>query len=212
MKLFYQTHSPYARKVLVLAHEAGLADQLEVVHHETSPTLRNEQVFQVNPLGKVPVLIVDDGSALFDSNVICEYLDGLHGGTKFIPTELGARFLSLRLQALAQGLCEAGIAVRHETERRPEPYRYPAMRDGQIEKLVAAYDFLEREHAGIGVDAAVAKHVDIGQIALATALSWLEFRVRPDFEQGRPQLSAWYRRFIQRPSMLATPLTGETHD
>jgi glutathione S-transferase len=211
MKLLYQTHSPYARKVLVLAHEIGLADRLEVIHHETSPTQRNEAVFQVNPLGKVPVLVLDDGTTLFDSHVICEYLDGLHEGVKVIPTESRARLLSLRLQALAQGLCEAGIVVRHETERRPEPYRYPAMRDGQIEKLVASYDFLEKERI-TGSNGSGIHHVDIGQIALATALSWLEFRGLPDFETGRPHLSAWYRAFLQRPSMLATPLTGETHD
>jgi glutathione S-transferase len=212
MKLFYQTHSPYARKVLVLAHEAGLADRLEVIHHETSPTVRNEEVFRVNPLGKVPVLVLDDGAVLFDSNVICEYLDGLHEGARLIPSESRARFFSLRLQALAQGLCEAGIVVRHETDRRPEPYRYPAMRDGQIEKLVASYDFLEREGVDINAEAPDTHHVDIGQIALGTALSWIEFRGLPDFMPGRPRLSAWYQAFIQRPSMLATPLAGETFD
>lgn len=212
MKLFYQTHSPYARKVLVMANEASLADRLEVIHHETSPTLRNEEVFSVNPLGKVPVLVLDDGMALFDSQVICDFLDGLHPGPRLIPTETSARLASLRLQALAQGICEAGIAVRHETVRRPEAYRYPAMRDGQLEKLTASYDFLEgewahrhrREH-GEGL-------VDIGQIAIATALSWIAFRGLPDFERGRPLLSAWFHAFTQRPSMLATPLVGETVD
>src|SRR5919197_68236 len=78
MKLLYQTHSPYARKVLVFAHEAGLADRIEVVHHETSPTRRNEQVFAENPLGKVPVLIRAGLPPIFDSDVICAYLDTLH--------------------------------------------------------------------------------------------------------------------------------------
>jgi glutathione S-transferase len=212
MKLFYQTHSPYARKVLVMAHEVGLADRLQVIHHETSPTLRNEEVFGVNPLGKVPVLIREDGPVLFDSNVICEYLDSLHERRRVIPTDLRERVLSLRLQALAQGLCDAGILLRHETERRPEPYRYPAMRDGQTQKLVSAYDFLEQEEPAIEPANADAPHVDIGQIALATALSWFAFRDLPAFEPGRPRLSAWYRRFLQRPSMLATPLSGNTVD
>ncbi|RAO76600.1 glutathione S-transferase family protein [Dyella jiangningensis] len=208
MKLLYQTHSPYARKVLVMAHEAGLAERLTVVHHETSPTWRNDEVFRRNPLGKVPVLLLDDGTALFDSNVICEYLDALHDRPRFIPAQPAARWLTLRAQALAQGLCDAGIAVRHETVRRPEALRYPAMRDGQIEKLVASYDFLEREWADRASDALV----DLGQIALATALSWLAFRDLPDFEQGRPRLASWYRRFSERPSMLATPLAGQTVD
>ena len=212
MKLLYQTHSPYARKVLVAAHEAGLADRLEVIHHETSPTWRNEEVFALNPLGKVPVLILDDGFALFDSDVICEHLDGLAGAGALIPLEPRARLESLRLQALAQGLCDAGIAVRHETDRRPEPYRYPAMRDGQARKLVAAYDFLEREPLVTGPGRPDLDPLCIGRIALATALSWLEFRGLPAFGPGRPRLAAWYAAVIRRPAMRATPLTGETVD
>lgn len=211
MKLFYQTHSPYARKVLVMAHEVGLAHRLDVIHHETSPTVRNDTVFRENPLGKVPVLILDDGFALFDSGVICDHLDTLHERKRVIPAHGRARRVSLRLQALAQGLCDAGITVRHETVRRPEALRYPAMRDGQVEKLTSSYDFLEQE-ADMDPSHAEAEHVDIGQIALATALDWLAFRHLPDFEIGRPRLSAWYRRFLQRPSMQATVFAGETVD
>ena len=116
MQLLYQTHSPYARKVLVMAHEAGLAGRIEVIHHETSPTRRNDAVFAANPLGKVPVLICDDGLALFDSVAICDHLDSLHDGPKLIPPAGRARALTLRLQALAQGLADAGIALRWETE------------------------------------------------------------------------------------------------
>jgi glutathione S-transferase len=139
--------------------------------------------------------------------VICEYLDGLHAGPKLIAPDGRERFAMLRLDALAKGICEAGIAVRHDSVRRPEQYRYPAMREGQFAKLVEAYDFIENE----GLVGASEK-VDLGQVALATALSWIEFRQLGDFEKGRPQLSAWYRAFIKRPSMLATPLAGETHD
>jgi glutathione S-transferase len=205
MKLLYQTHSPYARQVLVLAHEVGLAGRLEVVHHETSPTRRNETVFALNPLGKVPVLILDDGFALFDSSVICDYLDGLHGGRRLIPPSGPDRWRALRLQAVAHGISDAGGLVRQETERRPEPYRYPAMRDGQIEKLIAAYDFLEQ---GSSLDGPL----DIGQIALATALSWIEFRRLPSFRDRRPRLAGWYDRFAERPSMRATPMAGEVVD
>jgi len=205
MKLLYQTHSPYARQVLVLAHEVGLVDRIEVVHHETSPTRRNEAVFAVNPLGKVPVLILDDGLALFDSGVICDYLDRLHGGMPLIPPAGTARSQALRLQAVAHGISDAGGAVRQETERRPPPYRYPAMRDGQIRKLVAAYDFLEQEPA-------LDDPLHIGQIALATALSWIEFRNLAGFRDGRPRLRSWYERFAERFSMLATPLAGEVMD
>src|SRR5690606_31294803 len=133
MKLLYQTHSPYARKALVFAHEAGLADRIEVVHNETSPTQRNEQVFAQNPLGKVPVLIRPGQAPIFESDVICAYLDTLHGGRRLIPAEGEARWHALQVQAVAQGLCDAGIAVRWETVRRPEALRYPQLRDGYVE-------------------------------------------------------------------------------
>jgi len=209
MKLLYQTHSPYARKALVFAHEAGIADRIEVVHHETSPTLRNEQVFAENPLGKVPVLIRPGLPPIFDSDVICAYLDTLHDGRllgrRLIPSEGEARWQALRMQAVAQGLADAGIAVRWETVRRPQELRYPALRDGYVGKLTAGYDWLERE-----LD--VASPVHVGHIALATTLSWLEFRELPSFREKRPRLSAWVDGFQARASMRATPLSGETHD
>lgn len=207
MKLLYQTHSPYARKVLVLAHEAGLAARLDVVHHETSPTRRNDEVYAVNPLGKVPVLVLDDGVALFDSTVICDFLDSLHGGGCFIPAAGPDRYRVLRQQSIAQGLCEAGIAVRHETVRRPAQYRYPEMRDGQMAKLVASYDLLEQQMKDVDVT-----DVDLGRIALATALDWIEFRNLPDFRAGRPCLTRWFTTFRSRPSMVVTGYAGETHD
>jgi glutathione S-transferase len=205
MKLLYQTHSPYARKALVFAHEAGLARQIEVVHHETSPTRRNAQVFAENPLGKVPVLLRPGQPPIFDSDVICAYLDTQHCGRTLIPQEGEARWHALRLQAVAQGLADAGIQLRWETVRRPAELRYPPLRDGYAQKLITSYDWLERE-----LDSAAPVHV--GHIALATCLDWLEFRELPGFREGRPRLSAWFDEFAKRPSMRATPLSGETRD
>lgn len=205
MKLFYQTHSPYARKVLVLAHETGIAGQLDVIHHETSPTQRNASVFSANPLGKVPVLLMDDGLALFDSNVICEYLDGLHDGRPMFPASGKPRLLALRDQALAQGIADAGILARWETERRPSALRWPSLAEGHVEKLISSYAFIERE-----VD--LEGPVDIGQIALATALAWIEFREVAPFMSGRPRLTRWYAEFMRRPSMRSTDYSGATHD
>jgi glutathione S-transferase len=205
MKLLYQTHSPFARKALVFAHEVGLAARLLVVHQETSPTLRNENVFAENPLGKVPVLLRPDGAPIFDSDVICAYFDTLHDGRKLIPAEGEIRWQALRLQAVAQGLADAGIATRWETVRRPAELRYPLLRDGYIEKLTSGYDWLESE---LDVDSPL----HVGHIAVATALDWLEFRELPGFREQRPRLTAWFDEFARRPSMLATPLSGETHD
>jgi glutathione S-transferase len=111
----------------------------------------------------------------------------------------------LRVQAVAQGLAEAGIAIRWETVRRPEALRYPPLRDGYIAKLHASYDWLEQE-----LDVAAPVHV--GHIAVATCLSWLEFRELPSFRENRPRLVAWFDAFESRPSMRATLLSGETHD
>jgi glutathione S-transferase len=205
MKLLYQTHSPFARKVLVFAHEADLASRIEVVHHETSPTLPNEDVYAQNPLGKVPVLQRPGASPLFDSDVICAYLDTLSSGRKLIPADGEARWLALRMQAVAQGLAETGIAYRWETVRRPETVRYEPLKVGLHDKLIATYSWLESE-----ADLDAPLHV--GHIAIATALSWIEFRNLPDFRKSRPHLSGWLDRFGQRPSMLATPLSGETLD
>jgi glutathione S-transferase len=205
MKLLYQTHSPYARKALVFAHEVGLAREIEVVHHETSPTRRNEQVFAENPLGKVPVLLRPGLPPIFDSDVICAYLDTLHTGRKLIPPDGEARWHALRVQAVAQGLADAGIAIRWETVRRPQALRYPPLRDGYIQKLIASYDWLERE---LDVDSPV----HVGHVALASCLAWLEFRKLPGFRDGRTRLGAWFDEFATRPSMRATPLSGETVD
>lgn len=204
MILYYQTHSPFARKALVFAHEAGLAGRLEIVHYETSPTLRNERVYAENPLGKVPVLVLPDGEAIFDSDVICAYLDTLHDGPRLVPDKGEARWRALRLQAVAQGLAQAGIGLRWEVERRPEHLRYPALADGYGEKIKATYDWLE--HA-MDVDAPL----HVGHIAVATALSWMAFRDLPSF-RSHQRLTRWFDAFEQRPSMNATPLSGATHD
>lgn len=204
MELLYQTHSPYARKVLVFAHEVGLAPSLNVIHHETSPLWRNQDVYAQNPLGKVPVLIRPDLPAIFDSDVICAYLDTLHSGRRLIPVDGESRWQALRIQSVAQGLADIGIAVCWETARRPEALRYPDLCNGLIQKLTESYDWLEKE---LDVDTPI----HVGHIALATALSWLEFRDLPSF-RGRPRLGAWFEAFQKRPSMLATPLLGDTKD
>jgi glutathione S-transferase len=205
MKLLYQTHSPPARKVLVLAYEVGIAERIKVVHHETSPTRRNEEVFAENPLGQVPILLRPGLPSIFDSDVICAYIDTLHDGRRLIPPAGEARWQALRIQAIAQGLSSTGGALRWETVRRPEALRYPPLRDGFIEKLIASYDWLDRE---LDVDSPI----HIGHIALATALSWIEFRELPSFRENRRRLTAWFDAFESRPSMRATPMSGETRD
>ena len=205
MKPYYQTHSPYARKALVFAHEAGLAGRIEVIHHETSPRRRSATVLAENPLGKVPVLIRPGRAPIFDSDVICAYLDTLAPERRLSPQDGEARWDGLRVQAVAQGLCDAGIALRWETVRRPPELRYAALRDGYAEKLVASYDWLET-----ALDMSGPLHV--GHIALATALDWILFRDLPSFRESRPRLTTWFDAFSLRPSMRAMPLVGDTLD
>ncbi|HEY7889814.1 MAG TPA: glutathione S-transferase family protein [Steroidobacteraceae bacterium] len=205
MRLLYQTHSPFARKALVFAHEVGIAERIEVTHEETSPTRPNEGVSLENPLGKVPVLIRAGLPSIFDSDVICAYFDTLHDGRKLLPPDGESRWRALQVQALAQGLAETGIALRWETVRRPQGLRYAPLRDGYIDKLVRAYDWLEQQLDVVGP-------VDIGHVALATCLSWLEFRELPGFRGKCSKLSTWLDEFQARPSMRATPLSGQTQD
>jgi glutathione S-transferase len=204
MKLLYQTHSPFARKTLVFAHEVGIADQLVVEHHETSPTNANTAVFNSNPLGKVPVLLRDGLSPLFDSDVICAYFDTLHEGPSLFPKDAERRWAALRLQALAQDMAYAGIGIRWEAARRPEHLRYPELQAGYERKLFESYRWLDRE-----IQSDDALH--IGHIAVATTLDWLAFRFLPSF-RAHANLTRWFDAFAQRPSMLETPLSGETQD
>lgn len=204
MKLLHQTHSPFSRKVLVFAHEAGLADKLVVEHHETSPTNANPIVFAQNPLGKVPVLLRDDATALFDSDVICAYLDTLHARPPLIPISGEARWHALQLQAVSQGLAEAGVQLRWETVRRPEGVRYPPLAAGYTRKLDESLAWVERNFEPDS-------ELHIGHIALATTLDWLLFRELAALT-AHPMLDRWLLQFRQRPSMRATPLQGETVD
>ena len=205
MQLLYQTHSPYARKVLIMAHETGLVEKIEVIHHETSPTMRNEMVFKHNPLGKVPVLLVDD-LVIYDSAVICEYLDRHHVMRRLIPANEINHLETKKLESLATGIADAGILARWEISRRPKDKRYQPFLDGQLAKLEAAYDFLE---SSIELSSNTPL---LGEFALASSLLWVQYVKLPDFSSGRPKLSNWLHAMETRPSLQATSYSGKTHD
>lgn len=191
MKLLYSPTSPYARKVLVLAHEAGIG--LEVEAGSGSPTARNPKVAAQNPLGKIPVLLTDQGP-LYDSRVICQYLDTLHEGHSLYP-DGAARFVALRREALADGLLDAALLARYETTR-PEDKVWADWHDGQVTKMTAALDQMETD---------LPDAVDIGAIAYGCALGYVDFRFAAlDWRASRPRLAAWEAEFAARPSMQAT--------
>ena len=201
MKLLYSPASPYVRKVMVVAHETGQVDRLELVPSSVAPTQVNPDVAAENPLVKVPTLIVDGGQSLFDSRVIAEYLDTLHGGRRLFPAEGPARWTALRRQAIADGLLDAALLIRYEHNLRPEPQRWQAWSDGQFRKVRQAIASLATED--------LSAEPTVGEIAAGCALGYLDFRFPDeDWRAAHPALGAWYARISERPSFVATRPKG----
>ena len=200
MKLYYSSTSPFVRKCLVAAHELGLADRIELLTVVTMPTAHNDALMRDNPLCKLPTLITDEGQALYDSRVICEYLNDLGGG-RLIPAS-GGKWDALVDQSLADGILDAALLMRYEVVLRPAERQWPAWRETQEEKARSALGQFERQVAGWPAD-----RLDIGVIALASALGYLDLRF-PDmgWRDAYPGLAAWFAGFDQRPSMRATVL------
>ena len=194
MKLRFSGTSPFVRKVVIQALETGLDSKIErITTATTDPVLAKE-----NPLSKVPSLTLDDGTHLYDSPVICEYLDSLHGGAKMFPASGQARWTALRRQALADGMMDAAVARRGES-RRPANEQSPAGMELQRAKVVAGLDVLEAEADKLG------SGIDIGLISIACALSYLDFRfASEEWRKGHPKLARWFEAFAKRPSMQST--------
>jgi len=195
VKLYTNPASPFARKCRVIAHELGI--KLE----EVNVNARDDESFRaVNPLKKIPALVLDDGSALFDSPVICEYLNEFGGGRFFAPASLfkpvSARWKALCLQALGDGIMDAAVACRYETiqledKRNPDHIaRYRAT-------IHAGLEALERVN--------FSETPTIGEITVGCALGYLDFRYGDiGWREAHPKLAAWYAKFSQYPAMLAT--------
>ena len=199
MKLHHSVASPFVRKVRVVALETGLDGRLELVTPTMTPVKPDADLIQDNPLGKVPCLVTDDGAALYDSRVICEYLDSLHDRRKMFPAAGRARWTALRRQAEGDGIMDAGVLGRYETFLRPNERRWPEWLEGQKGKFRRALDSLEGEAEDFG------DIVDIGTIAIGCALGYLDFRYGDeDWRARRPRLAAWYERFSERPAMART--------
>jgi glutathione S-transferase len=203
MKLYHTPTSPFVRKVMVVAHEVGLADRIETTFLRPTPMQPDPVLARDNPLSKIPALVLDDGTSLYDSHVICEFLDAQHDGAKMLPPSGAARWTALRREALADGMLEAAVQVFYERRNRPEERQWEDWIEGQSAKARLALDALEREAASFGEGA------DLGLVAIAVGLGWLEFRgVIGDVRAGRPTLFAWYDRFAERSSMRATVPVG----
>jgi len=196
MQLHWSPKSPYVRKVLICAHELQLVDQLELVRSVAAMLKPNAALMQVNPLSKIPALVLDDGRTLFDSVVICEYLDTQAGGSLF-PKEGQARWAALRWHALGDGLLDALILWRNEREREVP---LAALLAAFELKTQASLQLLESEVAALQASA-----FGIGHLTLVCALGYLDYRFNSfGWRQQAPQLAAWFAQMQQRPSVVAT--------
>jgi glutathione S-transferase len=198
MKLYYSPGSPYARKVRVVALETKLDKKIEMVNVALSPVAPNADVDKHNPVGKIPVLSVK-GIDLFDSPVICEYLDNQHKGRKLLPRKGRDRWVALRQQAMADGLLDAALLARYEAALRPEDKRWSDWSQGQMKKINSVLDQLEAEAK------ALKGKPTLGSISVACALGYLDFRFAAnDWRSKHPKLAKWFNSFSKTPSIKAT--------
>jgi glutathione S-transferase len=188
--------SPFGRKVKIAAALLGLSDRIRV---EAADTLDpNDSIRRQNPLGKIPILILENGEALYDSRVIVEYLDALAGGGRLIPAGWG-RFAALRQQALADGLMDAALLQVYEGRWRPQERHEPTWLDLQQGKVERA---LAEAEAGLS---SPPETFHVGHVALACALGYLDMRFEGRWRQGHPRLVAWLDDFSGRvPAFEAT--------
>ncbi len=196
LKLRYNPMSPYIRKVVVMISETGLEDRVQRVL--THPWTENTDIGTVNPLGKVPTLELEDGTSLYDSLVICDYLDSLHDGPKMIPASGMERWIVLRRHALGLGITDAAALHLFE-HRRQVGQRSPGWIERQWRAATRGLDQVEREVDDFD------ERLDLGQIGIACAIGIIDFR-NPNcgWRETRPNLSAWWDRLMERPSFADT--------
>lgn len=200
-KLFQFPTSPFVRKVLVMLEENGLRDVVDTELCVNTPVKPDAELCAQNPLGKIPCLITGDGMALYDSPVICEYLDSLQPdlARRCLPHKGSARWHALRQQALGDGVMDAVVMVRYESHMRPpEAGTWAAMLDAQRLKVTRSLDAMELEAGAFGA-------ITLGTIAIACALGYLDLRLSElAWRDGRPRLADWFEGFNQRESMRKT--------
>lgn len=197
MQLLISPTSPYVRKARVLVREKGLLDRVEEI--SLNPHQDPAELLAQNRLGKIPVLVRDEGDALYDSPVICEYLDALSAAPRLIPAPGEARWAVLRAQALADGILDLTVAIVME-RARPETEQSP-------KSMTRWRDKIERAVGGMSeaLSAIPANGFDLGRIACAVTLGYLDFRL-PEFDWrgAQPELIDWYANVAARPSMEET--------
>lgn len=199
MKLHWSPRSPFVRKVMIVLRETGQEAQVECVRSVVAYAAKpNEEVLKDNPLGKIPALVLDDGVTLFDSRVICEYLDGLHGGNPLLPASGLSRLRQLRWQALGDGMTDILILWRNEQMRPEGPYDVITRAfDRKLRACMAALD----KEAGALAD----EPFGLGHIAIVCAIGQLDFRFLDSrWQEAFPAFAAWHAEIAKRPSVAET--------
>ena len=197
MKLHWSPRSPFVRKVMIVCHEIGLVDRLSLARSVVAMKTVNKDLLSDNPLSKIPTLVLDDGTPLYDSVVICEYLDSLHQGPRLFPTEPEAKWTALRRHALGDGLLDLLILWRNERER---DHPADAFLEAFRAKFDATLDGLEQD-----AERLAETPFGIGHVAIGCGLSYIDFRFPDlDWRRGRPRIAAWHANFSKRPSVRAT--------
>lgn len=202
LRLHWSPRSPFVRKVMIAANELGLMEQIATTRTRVALSEINRGLLSDNPLGKIPTLLLDDGTILYDSLVICEYLDSIADHPRLFPATGPARFAALRRHALGNGYLDMLILWRNERERAAPS---ASMIEGFELKHAATLAALEAEAPALAQDG-----FGIGHIAIACALSYLDFRFDAlQWRAGSPALSAWHAATIARPSFLATAVVDD---
>lgn len=204
MLLHWSPRSPFVRKVMIVAHETGLADRIETVRTIVAAATPNVELMKQNPQSRLPTLELVDRTAIYDSRVICEYLDSLHNGEKLFPPKFPERLVALRRQALGDGMLDTLVMWRGEQLRPPAQQSIKHMQAWKLKTKVSV-DTLEEE-AGALADSCFS----IGHIALGVALDYIDFRFSElAWREGHPRLKAWHDTFAARPSARANQPADE---
>ena len=197
MKLHWSPRSPFVRKVMVVAHERGLVDRITCVRTVAAASKPHAELLKDNPLSKIPTLVLDDGTVIYDSPVISEYLDALDGAPKLFPAKPKARLEALRRQAFGDGFLDLLVLLRDE-RMRAHPSE-PHMASAAVRKA-AVLKNLEADAAAL-----TSSPFGIGHIAIGCALSYLDFRYADeDWRKDHPRIASWHAAFAARPSVRAT--------
>ena len=195
MQLYFSPTSPYVRKCMVTAHEVGLVDLITLLPASAHPVTRDQKIIQSNPLGKVPTLINKDGMALYDSRVICEYLNALGNGP-LLPSEGAARWEALTLQSLGDGILDAALLARYENHVRPENLRWPDWVTGKLDAIHTSLSDLN-QHPEV-----FDKAFHLGLLTVGCALWYLDLRYPElNWRQHYPALASAAEPTLQRESM-----------